>query len=364
MLFDPRVKSRKEDLFDRRKEIKALKNSIKRYQITLVLGIRGVGKSSLLNVILNSIQNGIYIDAKKLYFDSGGWVTNKALLKAFENSLNSLAHPTRREVFQYLKRVKGVSISEFHLNFESKVSLSDILEALNEYGKIIIAFDEAQYLRFYGRRGGKELLTLIAYAYENLPNISFIFTTSEIGLLHDFIGFSNNESPLCGKTYNEIIISSFSRELSVEFLTEGFIELGIPITEEEIETIVDVLGGIPRWLVEFGYCYSITKNSKTAIKEVFFNARRKLDIEFRELNKRTLKYLLVLQAIALGFNTWGLVERFLMAHNQKTPSSRLAAILKNLQKMCWIKAEDSGHKKIYRIIDPVVERVLKEYFNF
>jgi len=37
----------------------------------------------------------------------------------------------------------------------------------------------------------------------------------------------------------------------------------------------------------------------------------------------------------------------------------LAALIKNLEKMSWIRAE-YGEKKRYRIVDPVVEKVLRE----
>ena len=363
MLFDPRPKEKREDIFDREQEIEMIKNSAKEYPITLILGIRRVGKSSLLKVVLNELESGIYIDVRKLHFDSGGWITNESLLKAFENGLNSLSHPIKREVFQYLKRVKGVSIAGLQLSFEPEVSLSEILEALNKRSRVIIAFDEAQYLRFYGRRGGKEFLTLVAYAYDNLPNISFIFTGSEIGLLHDLIGVSDYESPLYGRIYNEITISPFSRELSIEFLRQGFVEAGIKIREEEIEHAAELLGGIPGWLVEFGYNYIKTKSFENAIKGVMRKAEKFLEGELRELEKRSPRYILVLRAISMGFDRWTLIKEFLESRSGKIPNSRLAAILEALQKMSWINAEYKDGEKRYRIIDPVIERVIKECFN-
>ena len=174
-------------MFDREKELENLKRAAKRYPIVLLLGIRRVGKSSVLKVALNELGNGIYIDARELYFSSGGWITSKTLTKAFESALNSLRSKFKRRIIGALKKVRGVTIAGVSLKFESKTSLSDVLNALNGVG-VVIAFDEAQYLRYYGARGGKEFLAMIAHAYDNLEKVKFVFSGSEVGLLHDFLG--------------------------------------------------------------------------------------------------------------------------------------------------------------------------------
>ncbi len=69
MLFDPRPKRRIDELFDRREEFEALLSTSE--PLTLLLGIRRVDKSSLLRATLNEIENGRYIDARKMYFNSG-----------------------------------------------------------------------------------------------------------------------------------------------------------------------------------------------------------------------------------------------------------------------------------------------------
>jgi len=359
MLFDLRPKDKREELFDREKEIEVIKRSAQDYPVTLILGIRRVGKSSLLRVALNEMKNGIYIDVRKLHFDSGGWITNEVLIQAFERALNSLNPKIKKELLDYLKHIKGVSIAGVKINFEKKASLSEILEALNDYGKVIIAFDEAQYLKFYGARGGKEFLSLIAYAYDNLKNLSFIFTGSEIGLLHDFLGVFDYESPLYGRVYNEITIEPFTRDLSKEFLKSGFSELGIKISDNEINKAVELLDGIPGWLVEFGYHYSKRRDFEKAIENVLIKAEKFLEGELKELEKKSHRYILILKAISLGFNRWESIKEFIESHDKRVPNSRLAVLIKNLEKMSWIRAE-YGEKKRYKIVDPVVEKVLRE----
>ena len=48
-------------------------------------------------------------------------------------------------------------------------------------------------------QGEKELLALFAHAYDSLPNQRIILTGSEVGLLHDFLGINDYESPLYGR---------------------------------------------------------------------------------------------------------------------------------------------------------------------
>ncbi len=145
-------------------------------------------------------------------------------------------------------------ISGLELRFEKSVQISDVLEALNDLG-VVIGIDEAQYLRFYGSRGGRESLALLAYAYDNLGNLRFILTGSEVGLLHDFLGLDEYESPLYGRSYREVRLMPFSRDLSIEFLRQGFSEAGVEVSKEELERAVDVFDGIPGWLVDFGRAY-------------------------------------------------------------------------------------------------------------
>ncbi|WP_457750496.1 AAA family ATPase [Thermococcus sp.] len=357
MLFDPRPKKRREELFDRNKEIGQLINT--KEPLTLLLGIRRVGKSSLLRVTLNEIENGFYIDARKMYFDSGGWITSESLIREFESALNSLRGSVRGKVLEALRHVKGVSLSGVRVELSRDVRLSDVLEALNEVGAVI-GIDEAQYLRFYGARGGKEFLALLAYSYDNLDNLRFILSGSEVGLLHDFLGINDYGSPLYGRSHGEVVLKPFSRELSIEFLRRGFSEIEMEVPHEVIEGAVNFLDGVPGWLVEFGRKYAEIRNLKGSLEYVFRQAKGFLNGELKELERRSPRYVLILEAIAMGRNRWELIRDYLASKGQNVPKSRLAELIKNLEKMSWIEADFGSGRKRYRIIDPVIERVLME----
>jgi len=357
MLFDPRPKKRREELFDREKEIEQLINT--KEPLTLLLGIRRVGKSSLLRVTLNELENGVYVDARKMYFDSGGWITSESLIREFESALNVLRGTVRGKVFETLQHVRGVSISGVRIELTREVRVSQILEALNEVGAVI-GIDEAQYLRFYGSRGGKEFLALLAYSYDNLDNLRFILSGSEVGLLHDFLGMDNYESPLYGRSHREVVLKPFSRELSIEFLKRGFSEIGIEVSSEVIEGAVSFLDGVPGWLVEFGRKYSETQDLKGSLEYVFQRAKGFLNGELKELERRSPRYVLILEAIAREHNRWELIRDYLASKGYNVPKSRLAELIRNLEKMSWIETDFSSGRKRYRIIDPVIERVLME----
>ncbi|MFA4701937.1 AAA family ATPase [Pyrococcus kukulkanii] len=354
MLFDPRPKTRREELFDREEELEELIEATKKYPLTLLLGIRRIGKSSILRVALNEL-NGIYIDARELYFESGGWISSSSLKKAIERSLNATKPKWRKELAEILKRIEGVKVSGLEIKLSRESSLTDVLLGLNEIGAVI-AIDEAQYLRFYGARGGKEFLALVAYAYDNLENLSFVFSGSEVGLLHDFLRIDDYTSPLYGRAYEEVTVEPFSRDLSKEFLKSGFEEAEVRISEGEIEKAVEFLDGIPGWLVEFGYSYIHTKNFKEAMEKVLRKAEAMILGEIKELEKKSPRYSLILKAISLGLDRWELIKEYIEVRAGEVPNSRLASLLRNLEKMGWVKKEEGR----YRIIDPVVREVISK----
>jgi len=55
MLFDPRPKSRREGQFNRREELEVL-HANRDAPITIIIGIRRIDKTSLLNVFLSELE--------------------------------------------------------------------------------------------------------------------------------------------------------------------------------------------------------------------------------------------------------------------------------------------------------------------
>jgi AAA+ ATPase superfamily predicted ATPase len=357
MLFDPRPKERRKEIFDRESELEGILRGMEEYPITIILGIRRIGKSSLLRVALNEFDGvGVYVDTRRLYSAGSGYISSALLV----DEISRILLGKGRAGFLRGIKVESISFGGLHLK-PRETTWVDVLESLEGLGKklgkkVVVAFDEAQYLRFFGSRGGRDFLAGVAYAYDSLPNIGFVFTGSEVGLLHDFIGIDDYSSPLYGRISEEVEVKPFPRELSEEFLRRGFDEVGLKVPEEEIKKAVDELDGIPGWLVEFGFNYWKKGNFKTAMEATLNRARAMIKEELFELEKRSPRYALILKAVSIGLSRWSQIKDYMEAKGGPITNARFNSLLVNLEKMGWVRKEN-GH---YRMIDPVVEKVIRE----
>ena len=56
---------------------------------------------------------------------------------------------------------------------------------------------------------------------------------------------------------------------SMQYLSEGFAEVGMSVPDEEIEEAIEVLDGIVGWLREYGWCRYRGRTHGVAIDEMF-----------------------------------------------------------------------------------------------
>ncbi|WP_054837408.1 ATPase [Metallosphaera hakonensis] len=94
MLFDTEPKTSLSDLFDREEEVEKLKRGLNE-RLILVLGIRRIGKSSLILSTLNSLGiDYVFIDVRKVY----DGVTRKVYIeKLLEEIYSSLTRLSKKE---------------------------------------------------------------------------------------------------------------------------------------------------------------------------------------------------------------------------------------------------------------------------
>jgi len=134
--------------------------------------------------------------------ESGGNITSSDLISHIERELMRV--PWKEKIKALLKKFK-INISSITVEMDSgKMDLASIFEkisAIAEKGNtfFVVHFDEAQYLRFFGSRGGNDILAFLAYVYDNLPSIRVIITGSEVGVLHDFLKLGDYSSPMYGR---------------------------------------------------------------------------------------------------------------------------------------------------------------------
>ncbi len=343
MYFDIRPKERREDLFDREEEIEKIKRSMDK-PLIVVSGIRRIGKTSVIKVALNEI------DRPSLFIDVRGFPMNYGRKYLYSKIANALSKLRSKSVINVLKKVRGVSIFGFNIELawsgRRMVFLTELFEALDEAGFVIV-FDEAQNLR---GPLSQEILSAIAYAYDNCRNLCFILSGSEAGLLYDFLGIENPDSPLYGRYFVEVTLNRFTRKQSIDFLVEGFRQAGKNIPISVIEEAVDMLDGIPGWLTFYGakciegYCNPVYVRElavKLAIRELK-----------NIVKNRSRRYKLVLKAIALGYDSWSQVKEYVESIEGKTVSKGiLYKVLRGLEKMSIVSK--------YRFLDPIYMEAAK-----
>lgn len=348
MLFDLSPKENLPDLFGREREMGALGESIRLGErLVVIYGVRRVGKTSVLHVFLNEKKVPyILIDIRDIYFENGYVslpVICENIINEFEGFIGKLGFET--------DKIFDAGAYE---------SLTKTLKAINEWSKgrklnFVIAFDEAQYLRL----GGKTKYDgIIAWSMDNLSNITYILTGSEIGVLKDFLNYEDVKAPLYGRFRNEITVGRFDAERSKKFLSKGFEEQGLKVEKVELDNVVAQIDGIAGWLTYYGYFRSVKKLAyEKAMERVYAEGSKiTMDEVDRLLSKSRGRYLHLLKAVAEGIDSWAEIKRYITAKAGKIPDTRLASLLDSLLKFGFIEKDGNS----YRIVDPILLHGLKK----
>ncbi|HPD39767.1 MAG TPA: ATP-binding protein [Mesotoga infera] len=364
MYFDPRPKTSRKDLFLRDRELEELGNID--VPLTLLLGPRRLGKTSLLRVFMNeSDLPFMFTDCRSLVV-SGTSVSNyhRLLVK----QLNDLAK-SKSGILETLKRIRGLSLFGVELELDNKRSESFLIESLNaldkwalKEGKILyLLFDEAQLLRHFKRNGGLDFNELFSYIYDNLSGLRIILTGSEVGLLEEFIGLDDSSSPLYGRYVKKLYLSRFARNESEEFLKIGFEEVKMEASEDTIREAVTTLDGIVGWLVFFGRaCIEAGRVDKSSIALTLEKAEIIVNDELSNLKQNSSRYISVLKAIAFGSKGWKEIKTAteIIEKNNLTDTS-FSRILGRLIELGYVEVEIGEDGKTYKLFDPVVESVVR-----
>ncbi len=357
MLFDPEPKRKKKDFYNRETELRELLESVENERFVVIQGIRRLGKSSLLNIALRKSKYPfVKLDLREIYFTHGS-VSKFHLYRALSRELSKLS---RIQGFvSMLKKVKGVKIAGFEIQLdwrEKGASVADVFRAIDAWAsargkKAIVAFDEAQYLRLAGRTRYDGLL---AWAIDNLDSLTFVLTGSQVGVLQDFLGMENPDSPLYGRYAKPIKLGRLSREQAMNFLEKGFEEAGVK--QPNLEGVLDALDGLIGWLTLYGHtCVSEGK----AELEWFLKMAAKLAREESEKILRwSDRYQVVLKAVASGANTWSKIYEGASVSLGPVSKSNLTYLLKNLVRYGYLQRQEDGS---FTIPDPVIEYMAAQF---
>jgi len=110
MLFSVRPKERREELYDFEKELEELKKGVRECPLTVLVGMRRTGKTSLLKVALSELGNPyVHLDTR-----SSANSTYRDFMNIVRESLEGFVRryaPLRRRVAEVLRDVRGLSIT-------------------------------------------------------------------------------------------------------------------------------------------------------------------------------------------------------------------------------------------------------------
>ncbi|MEM4514048.1 MAG: ATP-binding protein, partial [Ignisphaera sp.] len=108
-LFDLRPKTSREELFDREKEFEKLCKAIDRGNpLIAVLGIRRIGKTSLLRTFLNE-TTGLYIDMRGILKEYELW---SRIGDSFSLSINKLK--------RFIESIRGITVAGINVEIKWK----------------------------------------------------------------------------------------------------------------------------------------------------------------------------------------------------------------------------------------------------
>ena len=325
MLFDLRPKKSRRELFDRREELEWLDKKIEEATpLILVTGLRRVGKTSLLKSLLDRDNYvGIHLDLRTATKRSD---LNMALKMGILESLD--------KVKPYLTDCSGVEVAgrkvEFKWSMEDASGLPWLLKELSKQAeRVVIVLDEAQKLM---PPLLLDMRNLIAYAYDNLDNTTVIMASSEEGVLKGIVNTYDVMSPLYGRIYYELEVKPFTRDLSIEFLKQGFKEAGVQVPMELIEEIVDMFDGIVGWLVFAGRKIVEGERDLKRIREAA------AILAMQELTGLPPREKQVLKAIAEGNKKWVKIREYITEElGINIPKPTVTQTLRRLEQKSLIK---------------------------
>ncbi|WP_292000353.1 ATP-binding protein [Caldivirga sp.] len=370
MLFNLEPKNSRIDLYDRDYELRELYDAVNRDEkIIVVYGVRRVGKTSLVKSFLSELTHPyVLIDVRRIYFTENS-VSMTSLVKYMLNEFRGFMNISGRlwlSIKEILTKIKWIKVGsdslEIRINGNVHVNLTELLDAINRWcidnsTMFIIVLDEAQYMRFSNIRYDG----VLAWAYDNLSNIKFIITGSEIGVLRDFLRLNDAKAPLYGRYVKEIYVDRFSRELSIDFLRAGFKELNVEVSDTELAEVYDKVDGVIGWLTLYGYLRGMVGlNHGDALSRVFEEGSKLVIDELSELIRPArARYLAILGAVAHGLDTWSEIKRYVEVKVGSISDVRFNELLRNLVRYGYLaKINDK-----YIIPDPMVKYTVLNYLG-
>ena len=300
ILFDTRPKSRREDFFDRDKEIEELKDIILHKDFAAVLGIRRIGKTSLVKVTLNELSDYISLSInlgkignKKSYPMD---IFSRIFIEGIVDTIKKYTFAGK--VSRIIANRLGVDPSDIlelnwikigRLREFNTQDINEVIRALDSISKdnkkfLVVFIDEIQNIK---KVKGFDLGSFLHDIYEWCDNTVIVVSGSFVDVTEEILNQVEEEKPFFGRKFFRIKLERFNEETSKEFLSLGFKEEGIAVDEKVIDEAVKLFDGIPGWLALFGrsYSYAVKHSHKVDIKVILKEAAKEVSKDFTRFLK-------------------------------------------------------------------------------
>jgi AAA+ ATPase superfamily predicted ATPase len=367
-----------EYFIDRNKEIKELIRHIKSMSNTCLLGMRRMGKTSILFKIGREIEEPlpVYVncygipDKKRfasLYLESikdiyiartGDGKYTSAIKKYIKKSTEYIAYQLTDmdvSVGQYFRIKVGVKQRDIDADtlLEDSINYAERLGE-NKGKRFVILLDEFQDI---GSRWGDEFLKRFRSLVEKQKNVCYVFCGSSITFMRNLV--EDAESPFYRQLSKVFVGPLPDREVK-DFVKQRFELCGYSISDEVLHKFIKLTHSIPDYVQRLGSIAS--QISKKITERVVVDAYEKmlmeLDSEFREtlskLNQRSGIYGAILTGLS-RYSSLSEAGRFI-----GYDLSRATRQIVYLQQVGLI--EKLGYGK-YTISDPILKDWLERNFS-
>jgi len=286
----------KKDFFDREREIEELKDVITHNDFAAVLGIRRIGKTSLVKVTLNELPDYVTLTINlgrlgskksypmetfsKLFLEGAAEVIRKHTFAGKVSKIIANRLGINPEDILELNWIKiGVKLREFKTeDVDEVIRALDSIARDNKKG-LVIFIDEVQNIK---KVKGFDIGSFFHDIYEWCENTVVIVSGSFIGVAEEILNQVEEEKPFYGRKFFRIKLERFDEVKSKEFLRRGFEEENVKVDEKVIDEAVRLFDGIPGWLALFGrsYSYSVKHTHPIDIRVIVKEAAKQVSKEF------------------------------------------------------------------------------------
>ena len=261
-----------------------------------VLGIRRIGKTSLVKVTLNELH-----DYVTLTINLGRLGSKKSYpMESFSRLFLEGAMEVLRK-YTFAGRVSKIIANRLGVNPEDVLELNwakvgvklrefktedvnEVIRVLNSIAKdnkkeLVVFIDEVQNVK---KVKGFDIGSFLHDIYEWCEDTTVIVSGSFIGVAEEVLNQVEEERPFYGRRFFRIKLERFDENKSREFLRRGFEEEGVKVDEKIIDEAVKLFDGIPGWLALFGrsYSYSVKHSHPIDVKVVVKEAAKQVSKEF------------------------------------------------------------------------------------